>query len=1550
MKFARYLEDTQTPEWQRAYIDYRLLKKRITAIRRAMGHQEPTDSPLSSRLPNPSVASEASIEPPQALSHRSVYSNLSRTKSANDAQTTGNESLPQLVAETSQRREPLHRATTMPAESTEVASGTPSFSRLFSSSNSRLSRRLTQLGSFGLGTKPHPYSELPLRELYPLLSPLEMAFFTTLDAELEKIEKFYVERERYMKNLSGLLEEQLAELDQHRKLFNAAHPASAWASAINTNALLRLKARILPEDGLQSGSQTPATSRSKGKHPANGGGSKEHGTPASSSSDLSLAEPTVDQDIPPPSAQLNPNDFQDAKHKLKKAVMEHYRGLEMLQNYRILNLTGIRKALKKFQKVTKISVQKAYMAEKVDKMTFASAEDTIRSMMDKTEAMYAARFTFGDKKKALARLRLGPVHKSHHVSTFWSGLQIGLALPALASGLYYSFQESTRTEIPGWDALLLVYAVFLVPTLFVWMVGVNVLVWSHARVNYIFIFEFDLRTRMDHREYFEIPSFLFATLCGAFWLSFSRFGTISPTLWPVIWLAFAGAVVLNPLPVFFKPSRFWLVRAIGKLLTSGTRQVEFADFWLGDQLCSLVFTLSNLCFVACLYEEGFTTNWRRCGSKSSLWPLSFVLATLPFLIRLVQSIKRYVDSGLDTHMVNAGKYASGIVAYLCYFIWRHKGGGFGPAFIAWCIFQTMYSFYALGWDLFMDWSLGKLNERYPLLRKDLLFSDHVYLYYLAIISNTLLRFVWVIYIPTQGPDMMLRAFIAALCEIFRRWQWNFYRLENEQMGNRDMYRATRDVPLPYSLDERQAEREDEELSAPPKWRSLSRTTSDSRLKSRTGTSPSQSGFSSFWQKNLKRYLSFPPMDEYLASSRTNQSGSRPSEPRKPFIQKRCPYACVNVLLLPSLLKKYKVDPLRKHPYATLSLHALVPLLSPQELGFFMALDEEIAKVETFYGDRQKVMKVRSRDLERQLQELDAHRRLFDATHAEPTSSWTNVLSPLDAIGAWLNLPLIANSKPRSGRDPLDNDNGKAQQEYLERVRMEGRLNPEKYHTSKRKLKKAILEHYRALGMLNNYRILNIYAIQRVLAKFEKTTKIPAERAYMAEKVEPTLFYSDDSLRGMMEELGNVFAAGFEQGNKKKATTRLRAGIQHKSHHNSTFSSGLALGSAFAALGAGIVHVASKSTQHAIAGWDGLLFIYGVLAVPVIFALLVGFNVLVWTRTRINFAFIMEHDIRTRLDPREYWQLPSVLFAALCYAFFLSFARIGSPTVSPTIWPLVWLAFMAAVMFDPLPILFKPARFWLLKNAAKQFKSGFKRVEFTDFWLGDQFCSLSFPLSNIPLIICVYTHGFTPEWRKCGNASSLWPLNFILAILPLLVRLVQSFKRYADSGVRAHLTNAGKYGAGCLAQFWYICWRHRGSRYDWTLAVWCLCNVFATSYALTWDFLMDWSILRRHCRHWMLRPELIYANHVPLYYFAIVSNTVLRFLWILYIPARGPDPMLRSFVLGVLEIVRRFQWNFYRLENEQIGNADQYRAHRDVPLPYEIRQDAEDDDAALEKEM
>jgi xenotropic and polytropic retrovirus receptor 1 len=77
----------------------------------------------------------------------------------------------------------------------------------------------------------------------------------------------------------------------------------------------------------------------------------------------------------------------------------------------------------------------------------------------------------------------------------------------------------------------------------------------------------------------------------------------------------------------------------------------------------------------------------------------------------------------------------------------------------------------------------------------------------------------------------------------------------------------------------------------------------------------------------------------------------------------------------------------------------------------------------------------------------------------------------------------------------------------------------------------------------------------------------------------------------------------------------------------------------------------------------------------------------------------------------------------------------------------------------------------------------------------------------------------------------------------------------------------------------------------------------------------------------------FANTPQVYYFAIFTNILGRFGWILYLPITGPNPDARIGIIGVAEVFRRFQWNFFRLENEHLGNVDQLRATREVPLPY-----------------
>ncbi|KAI0697515.1 hypothetical protein C8T65DRAFT_525423, partial [Cerioporus squamosus] len=65
---------------------------------------------------------------------------------------------------------------------------------------------------------------------------------------------------------------------------------------------------------------------------------------------------------------------------------------------------------------------------KIEPSAFSSGA-IVEALTHDMEALFAARFAKGDKKKAMARLRGGPKHTSHHFSTFRTGMALGLAVP-----------------------------------------------------------------------------------------------------------------------------------------------------------------------------------------------------------------------------------------------------------------------------------------------------------------------------------------------------------------------------------------------------------------------------------------------------------------------------------------------------------------------------------------------------------------------------------------------------------------------------------------------------------------------------------------------------------------------------------------------------------------------------------------------------------------------------------------------------------------------------------------------------------------------------------------------------------------------------------------------------------------------------------------------------------------------------------------------------------------------------------------------------------------
>ncbi|KAF8542931.1 EXS family-domain-containing protein [Trichophaea hybrida] len=213
--------------------------------------------------------------------------------------------------------------------------------------------------------------------------------------------------------------------------------------------------------------------------------------------------------------------------------------------------------------------------------------------------------------------------------------------------------------------------------------------------------------------------------------------------------------------------------------------------------CTNLFKQIYLFF--CLYAQA----WRspsKCDSDSvKLWG---ILGALPTFWRFVQCFRRWADSGQwFPHFLNAIKYGLILLTAMSLNLWRTEKNN--------SVYQTTYiglafvsSGFALFWDVVMDWSLMNPYAPYPLLRDELFFKMP-WLYYFAIVFNTVMRFTWVLFIFLKSLDRWgpLVSFCIAFGEILRRFVWCILRMENEHKGNVQAMRAYRDPKLPYQFHE-----------------------------------------------------------------------------------------------------------------------------------------------------------------------------------------------------------------------------------------------------------------------------------------------------------------------------------------------------------------------------------------------------------------------------------------------------------------------------------------------------------------------------------------------------------------------------------------------------------------------------------------------------------------------------------------------------------------------------------------------------------------------------
>nr|XP_046176853.1 xenotropic and polytropic retrovirus receptor 1 homolog [Oncorhynchus gorbuscha] len=503
---------------------------------------------------------------------------------------------------------------------------------------------------------------------------------------------------------------------------------------------------------------------------------------------------------------------------LQLAFSEFYLSLILLQNYQNLNFTGFRKILKKHDKILETSRGADWRVAHVEVAPFYTCKK-ITQLISETEALVTQELEGGDRQRAMKRLRVPPLGAAQPApawTTFRVGLYCGVFLVLMVTVVITAAVVIENVNV--WPLVRIYRGGFLLIE-FLFLLGINTYGWRQAGVNHVLIFELNPRNNLSHQHLFEIAGFLGVLWCVSI-LSclFSKSILVPMQANPLVLYGFFFLFLINPFKTLYYKSRFWLLKLLFRVVTAPFHRVEFADFWLADQLNSLGVVLMDLEYLICFYS--FELDWKQqdgllrdsggvCHSYS--YGVRAVIQCLPAWFRFVQCLRRYRDSKRAfPHLVNAGKYSTTffVVTFAALYS-THKAERHDDTQIFFYLLigcSLVSSCYTLVWDLKMDWGLFDRNAGdNTILREEIVYPQKAY-YYCAILEDVLLRFAWTIPLSlstASAPSAAdIVATILAPLEVFRRFVWNFFRLENEHLNNCGEFRAVRDISVaPLNADD-----------------------------------------------------------------------------------------------------------------------------------------------------------------------------------------------------------------------------------------------------------------------------------------------------------------------------------------------------------------------------------------------------------------------------------------------------------------------------------------------------------------------------------------------------------------------------------------------------------------------------------------------------------------------------------------------------------------------------------------------------------------------------
>lgn len=496
--------------------------------------------------------------------------------------------------------------------------------------------------------------------------------------------------------------------------------------------------------------------------------------------------------------------------------------MNYLLNFSSLNYTAFVKIIKKHDKVTKRNSKRRAMAI-VQSYAFCESLKA-KELVDDLERLFAA--AFHNRNLTVARNDLLTKNRpADSLEMLHLGFRFGVVVTLFFWVLWViAIDALVKPAVEQISAsVFIVYRGLSTMILGVWLWALCLYVWESARVNYIFLFEFDPR---DYATPFSVArrastmTIVFLTNMLLFIkIARSEFLGVPPSTASALPFALFGYVAFMALYTRLGGSG---ASALRYVVASPFVEVTFFHSFVADVMTSMVRPFVDIAFSLCFFFSG---EWRSSDllhvkdASGSIcmnsWTyqnliVPFVIS-LPLWFRFAQCLRRYYDTGKRIpNLLNATKYAIAYTVVL--FGALHPSEGSEQSFHrAWYVSAATSTLITFFWDVYMDWGLFK-NKGF-LLRERLMYPTWAYV--AAIAADLVLRFIWTLTLfpsvaaffaggaapglanADYSPLSMYLTALLSWAEVSRRCMWAFFRVEHEHLTNAFGFRRVDFVPLHF---------------------------------------------------------------------------------------------------------------------------------------------------------------------------------------------------------------------------------------------------------------------------------------------------------------------------------------------------------------------------------------------------------------------------------------------------------------------------------------------------------------------------------------------------------------------------------------------------------------------------------------------------------------------------------------------------------------------------------------------------------------------------------